>query len=303
MITREQVRHNLSGPIASLSTVFNRDGSIDYDGLRSLIDADILGGTKTILLTWGDSLFSLLTDDEIAEVTKVVVEHTGTRAMVVAADGTWWTGKTVEFAKYVRGLGADVLMVKPPVWAGSCTVDTLVDHYATVAEHIPVMLVTNVFESNTELGLRTIERVCEEVDNVVAIKDDISGEFACKMTSIAHDKLAVFDGGGKAPYLKIVHYGAVGFMSTLIMAVPQHTASYWSAIERGDWEIAARIISNHDEPFRDYIFNLPGGADSGVHGMLELYGIAQRWRRNPYYNMNDEEMEQYQDFFKSRGWL
>ena len=89
MISQEQVRDNLSGPIASLSTVFNRDGSIDYDGLRSLIDADISGGTKTILLTWGDSLFSLLTDDEIAEVTKVVVEHTGTRAMVVAADGTW----------------------------------------------------------------------------------------------------------------------------------------------------------------------------------------------------------------------
>ena len=303
MISREQVRHHLSGPIASLSTVFNRDGSIDYDGLRSLIDADISGGTKTILLTWGDSLFSLLTDDEIAEVTKVVVDHTGTRAMVVAADGTWWTGKTVEFAKYVRGLGADVLMVKPPIWAASCTVDTLVDHYATVAEHIPVMLVTNVFESNTELGLRTIERVCEEVDNVVAIKDDISGAFACKMTSMVHDKLAVFSGGTKQSYLNIVHYGAVGFMSSFVTFNPEVTNDYWGAIGRGDWEVAAKVVNDHDWPYMEYICKLPGGFDSGIHGVLELYGIAQRWRRKPYRSMTDAEMEQLQDFFKTRGWL
>ena len=89
MISHEEVREHLSGPVASLSTVFNRDGSIDYDCLRNLIDADISGGSKTILLTGGDGLFSLLTDNEIAEVTSVVVEHTGGRAMVVATDGTW----------------------------------------------------------------------------------------------------------------------------------------------------------------------------------------------------------------------
>ena len=98
MISCEEIREHLSGPIASLNTVFNRDGSIDYGGLCNLTDADIAGGSKTMLLTDGDSLFSLLTDNEIVEVTRVVGEHTGDRAMMVAADSTWWTGKSVEFA-------------------------------------------------------------------------------------------------------------------------------------------------------------------------------------------------------------
>ena len=51
MISREKVREHLTGPIASLNTVSDRDRSIDYDGLRNLIDADISGGCKTILLT------------------------------------------------------------------------------------------------------------------------------------------------------------------------------------------------------------------------------------------------------------
>ena len=115
MISREEVREALTGPVAVLSTVFSRDGSIDYAGLRDLIDSQIAGGSKTILLTHGDTLLSLLTDDEIAEITKVAVDHAGGRAMVVAADGTWWTSKAIEFADYCREAGVDVLMVRPPV--------------------------------------------------------------------------------------------------------------------------------------------------------------------------------------------
>ena len=30
---------------------------------------------------------------------------------------------------------------------------------------------------------------------------------------------------------------------------------------------------------------------------------AKRWRRNPYYSLNDEEMEKLADFYKSLGLL
>jgi len=59
-------------------------------------------------------LFSLLTDQEVADLTKATVEHTAGRAMVVAADKYYWTGKAVEFGQYARGLGADLVMVSPP---------------------------------------------------------------------------------------------------------------------------------------------------------------------------------------------
>ena len=81
---------------------------------------------KAVVLTWGDSLYSILTEDDIAQITKVVVQHVNHRAFVVAADDSWWTGKLVEFAKYCADLGADMLMVKPPDWAASTTVDSLV---------------------------------------------------------------------------------------------------------------------------------------------------------------------------------
>ena len=303
MISRAEVREALTGPIASLSTPFTQNGDIDYAGLRKLIDGNLAGGTKSALLTYGDSLYTLLSDDEIAEVTRVVADQTGKRGLTVAADGGWWTGKTVEFARYCREVGADVLMVKPPIWGGSVTVDTLVAHYEAVAAEIPVMLVTNIWAADPAQGLRTIEVLLDKVDGIVAIKDDILGQFVRQMTAMVSDEWAVFAGGQKQNHLDIVHYGAVGYMSTFVTFHAPVTRLYWDAIERGDWTAAAKVIAEHDTPLFEYIGGLQGGFDAGMHGLLELTGTAGRWRRKPFYSLNDEEMEGLKTFCQSHGWL
>ena len=70
----------------SLSTPFLVNGEIDYQGIRNIIDYTIDAGSKTIILTQGDSLYTIMTDYEVAEITKFVAEYTAGRAMVVVAD-------------------------------------------------------------------------------------------------------------------------------------------------------------------------------------------------------------------------
>ena len=165
------------------------------------------------------------------------------------------------------------------------------------------MLVTNIFQGTPDLGLRTIERVYDEVETVVAIKDDVHGEFARKMTAMVHEKWAAFSGGGKQAHLEIAPYGSIGFMSTFIMFQPRVTTDYWDAIQRGNCDRAGKVVEDHDWPFMDYIMHLQGGLDTGIHGVLELYGTTQRWRRNPYHSLDDQEMERLRNFFEARGWL
>ena len=82
-----EVRKALSGPWPSIPTPFTRNGDIDFDALRKHLDFMIeVGKAKAIVLTWGDSLFSILTDDEIAQLTKVVAQHVNKRAYIVAAE-------------------------------------------------------------------------------------------------------------------------------------------------------------------------------------------------------------------------
>ena len=82
----EFFRQALTGPISSVSTPFDRAGAIDERALRAGVEFAVTEAKSgTILLTYGDSLISVLTDREIADVTRIVVEQTARRKLVVAA--------------------------------------------------------------------------------------------------------------------------------------------------------------------------------------------------------------------------
>ena len=298
---RQAFREPLTGPVASVQIPFHPDGRIDFDALRNYVDFVIAGGTKTLLLTYGDSLYTVLTEHEIAEVTRVVADHTKGRALVVAADGMWATPKELEFARFVRDVGADMLMVLPPDWAESCTVETVVEHYAAVTEVIPVMVVTNYFMFRAkDFGLNVLERLRDRVPGVVAVKDDVCGEFARKMGLLLYGELALISGGQKQNHLNALPYGCDGYLSTFIKFKPEVAQAYWRAIQADDLETAREIIADYDIPLFEFIHAFPGGFNACIHGALELFGIGPRWRRKPYYSLNDDEMTRLKGFFEEK---
>ena len=298
------MRARLSGPMPSLKTPFNRDGSIDFNGLRNLIDCNLAAGAKTLMLTAGDSHYVALSEREIAEVTRVTIQHNAGRALVIAADRYYNTAQAVEFAGFARDAGADLLMVMPPDWGGSCTPASLAEHYRTVAEVMPVMLVTNVFIARgAKFGLDTLKLVLSATDKVVAIKDDLCGEFARKMSVQVQDRWAVVSGGQKQNHLNNHPYGCDGYLSTFITFKPEIAHAYWQAISANNLPEARRIIRDYDFPFFELVMGLPGGFNAGIQAMLELKGIAQRWRRKPYHSLSDQELEVFAHGLRKIGLL
>lgn len=294
-----ETRASLSGPWPSIRTPFTRDGQIDFDAIRRQLDFTIQAKAKAVVLTWGDSLFSILSEDEIAEVTKVVVQHVNRRALVVAATGTWWTGKTVEFAKYCTNQGADMLMVLPPDWAASTTVESLIAHYRAVAEHIPVMLVTNYLGARgAGFGLELCRRLYDEVSGVVALKDDVGGEFISKVCLMTHQRWALSAGGQKQNHLSMLPYGVDGYLSTFITFKPEIAWRYWNATQSGDLAAASDVVRDYDMPLFDYILKSEGSFDAAIHGIYELCGLAKRYRRPPYHTLTDKQMDDLSQFLK-----
>ena len=60
---RQEAREALTGPFPSLSTPFHKDGSLDEAGLRDMVEFYVGAGSKTLLLTYGDSLHALQAGD------------------------------------------------------------------------------------------------------------------------------------------------------------------------------------------------------------------------------------------------
>jgi len=86
MISREEAREALTGPVSSLSTPFTFDEDVGYAGLRKQVDGNLAGGSSSALLTYGDSLFTLLSDDEISAVIRVVADQPGKRGLTGGFD-------------------------------------------------------------------------------------------------------------------------------------------------------------------------------------------------------------------------
>jgi len=291
-IDRDRIRKALTGPIASVRPPFRRDGSIDERGLTRALEFNIEAGTGTLLLTYGDSHYDIMTDREVEYMTRLTVRQAAGRALVVAADRNCGTPAAVKFARYCRGLGADVLMIKPPDWGHSATPESLAAHYKAVAREIPVMLVTNMFgPRGHEFGMRTMELVRKGVPGVVAVKDDIRGQFARNMTRRFHGDWAIFAGGQKQSHWDLRSCGACGYLSTFVTFKPEVAWRYWNAIQAGRLPEAEKVIRDIDKPFFDLIMKMPGGFDAGIHGVLELAGICGRWRRSPHHSLSGPEMD------------
>ena len=298
-----EVRAAFKGPSPSISTPFTRRGDIDFDGLRNLVDFMVNAGAKAIILTAGDSLFTILTDDEVAQVTKAVCQYVNKRALVVAADKSSWTGRDVEFAAYSAQSGANLLMVLPPDWAASCTVESLVGHYRAVSEHIPVMVVDNYLaERPLSFALDLITKLRDEVPGVVAMKDDVGGDLARRIGLLTHDRWALM-ASGKELHMNLYPYGVDGWMSTHMTFKPEIAWRYWSAIEAGDLKAARAVLRDYEIPLLEFLGSLEGGADAGVHGLLEIYGLAKRYRRPPYHSLSDRQMQSLTEFLKKQRLL
>ena len=301
---QDEVRAHLTGPVSSVVMPFNKDGSVDDDGLRNFVDASIAGGSRSIILTAGDSHYCCMTHEEIAHVTKVTCEHTAGRALVVAADYFYGTALAVEFAKFAKAEGADIYMLLPATWASGVTEESLSDHFAAVGEIMPVMAVTALFHGfSDQFALNTLRLALEKSTNMVAIKDDRGGSFVQDMCLQFNERCAIFAGGSKRHHLLMMPFGCDGYMSKFVTFRPELSDRYWNAVVANDLATMREVLRDYELPLWEYMKAIPEGWNAGSHALLEAYGIGQRWRRPPYTSIDDETMEKFVEFLKSRKML
>lgn len=299
----DDLRTALASPIPSLRTPFLPDGDVDWDGVRSQVDFVIAGGARTIMITWGDSLHSVLTDDEVAQLARTVVEHTAGRAKVIAADNIWATPKAVAYAEYCAEIGADLLMLLPPNWAGSTTADSLVTHFEACGVHLPTMVVTAFFNQGgvppVSSCMEVIRQLHERAPSVVAIKDDLLGDLGVQICSTVRPEWSVVSGGLMRNHAFQVPWGVDGYLSMFMSFRPEIAWKYFNASEAGDYEKAWQVMREVEAPLRDYMGRAKGGFNAVVHGISELYGISARHLRAPYYTLTDAEMDELAGVLKN----
>jgi len=268
-----------------------------------VVEHDLAAGSRTILITYGDSLHSVLSEREIGSLLSTVVHQVRGRAMVVAADGRWATHQEVAFAREAAASGADVLMVLAPDWGASATEASFVAHYRAVARELPIMLVTAAFAGREAVGVEVVERLRDTEPRFVALKDDLCGETGRRIATILRNAVPFLSGGQKQNHLDVLPYGSDGYLSTFLQFRPSVAHTYWAAVVADDMAAARDVVERVDRPFFDAALAQPGGFDAAIRGALQLAGVAPRWRRPPYHDLTDAELEGWAETLAGLGLL
>ena len=161
----------ITGSIVALVTPMHEDGSVDYAGLRSLIDWHIAEGTDCIGVVGTTGESPTVTVEEHCEIIRVTVEQCAGRVPVMAGAGANSTHEAIELTRYARSVGADCTLQVVPYY-NKPTQEGIYRHFRTIAEaqDIPMVLYNVPGRTVADMSVETALRVAE-VPGVIGIKE------------------------------------------------------------------------------------------------------------------------------------
>jgi len=217
----------MRGCATALVTPFKKDGSIDDECYRSLVDRQIKNGV-TLLVPCGTTGESVtMSETERLRVIRITVETAkGTGAKIIAGTGSNNTAATIDFTRKAREAGADAALIVAPYY-NKPTQAGMFEHFSEIARSVkkfPIMLYNVPSRTASNISAETTLRLAEAHDNIVATKE-ASGDYS-QISAIlaARPKNFKVFSGDDASALPLISLGADGLVSVCSNEIPKETA-------------------------------------------------------------------------------
>ena len=234
----------LRGCGTALVTPFHRDGSIDDECFKSLVERQIKNGVKILIPCGTTGEAATMDDAEKLRVIKMTIEVAHKlKAKVIAGTGSNNTAATIEMTRKVRELGADGVLVVAPYY-NKPTQDGMFAHFAEIAKSVrkfPIMLYNVPSRTASNISAETCLRLANEFENIAAVKE-ASGNFSQIMEILAKrpKNFKVFS-GDDATTLPLISVGADGLVSVCSNEIPKETSAMVEKALSGAWTSARKI--------------------------------------------------------------
>ena len=219
-----------AGLTVALVTPF-RDGAVDEQALRRLVDFHVESGTDCISPcgTTGES--PTLWHEEHERVISVVCEQAAGRIKVMAGTGSNSTSEAIRLTKFAQKAGADgALMVAP--YYNKPTQEGFYRHYKAVADEVdlPIVLYNIPGRTGANMEPETIARIAE-CKNVVAVKES-TGSIDQASAILTLSDLTLLSGDDSLT-LALMAVGGSGVVSVAGNIVPQDVKAMVDAFASG----------------------------------------------------------------------
>ncbi|MEW5814731.1 MAG: 4-hydroxy-tetrahydrodipicolinate synthase [Spirochaetota bacterium] len=222
------------GVYTALVTPFHKDGSVDEDALRELVDFQIAEGITGLVPmgTTGES--PTLSQGEHIRVIEIVIDQVQGRVPVIAGSGSNCTQEAIEMTTQAMECGADASLQVAPYY-NKPSQEGFYQHFTTIADTVDIPIIVYNIPGRTGKNIEnsTMLKLAQH-KNIVGVKE-ASGDINQMMDLIQkkpHD-FAVLSGDDNMT-LPLLALGGKGVISVASNIIPKHMLELVKTALSGD---------------------------------------------------------------------
>ena len=287
------------GVFVAIVTPF-KNGKIDEEALRGLIDFQIAGGVDGIVPcgTTGES--ATLNHEEHDQVIRIAVDACKGKASVLAGTGSNSTREAIQLSRNAKNAGADGLLQITPYY-NKPNQEGLYHHFSSIADAVDLPIVLYNVPSRTSVNMvpETVVRLAK-IKNIVRIKE-ASGSLQAisKIIDNCGKDFTVLSGDDPLLW-PILAIGGKGVISVTANILPAKVAALCKAAAIGDIA-GARSLHYELMDINDSLF-----IDTNpipVKAALHLMGKIENELRGPLIKLSKDTLERLKKAMACHGLL
>lgn len=271
--------NKFQGTGVALVTPFNTDGSVDYNGLKILINHLVNGGIDYLVSLGTTGETATMTKDEKKKVWAYTAEINNNRLPLVAGIGGNNTLEVAEDIKSFDSTGFSAILSVSPYY-NKPTQEGIYQHYKYLAEISPLDLILYNVPGRTasNINVETICRLANDFDNIIGVKD-ACGSFD-QFNQLMRDKPTDFllISGDDPITLPMMAMGAAGIISVIGNALPRQFSDMVRKCISGDFKGA---LPAHLSLIEFTRLAFAEGNPAGVKAALKYLGVCGDTLRLP----------------------
>lgn len=286
--------NTLIGTGVALVTPFKKDFSIDFEGLEKVVNHNIHGGVDYLVVLGTTAESVTLSAEEKQQVIDKIIAVNNNRLPLVLGVGGNNTQKVVEELK-TRNLSAFDAILSVSPYYNKPTQEGIYLHFKAVATASPkpVILYNVPGRTSSNMLPKTVVRLAEDFDNIVAIKE-AAGDIVQAMQLIRNtpkDFLVI--SGDDMITLPMVLAGGAGVISVIGEGFPNE---FSDMVRLGLNKKVDDAYELHYKlaPAIDMIF--AEGNPAGIKAVFETLGICGATVRLPLVEASPDLKQQIQEF-------
>ena len=265
------MRPKFHGVAPALVTPMHADGSIDFDGLRTLLQHVSDGGVDYLVVNGTTGESATTSKAEKAQILQFIKENNPRKLPIVFGHGGNNTRAVLEMMDEIDFNGVDAILSVCPYY-NKPGAKGVIAHFKAIAHKcpVPVILYNIPGRSGINMTSKTVLELAK-YPNIIGIKEASCIIEQCMEIVKGKPKDFLLISGDDVQGVPIISIGGVGVMSVIANAIPEKFTTMIHQALDGDFKSASKTLGSFLE-IDPFLYE--EGNPVGVKKVLEIKGIC-----------------------------